>query len=54
MLYKERCIKEHIYFELLYVSAFSSLVKVSKNSFSGVRFRAKFEVYKQLLRKTYN
>ena len=51
MLYKERCIKEHIYFELLYVSAFSSLVKVSKNSFSGVRFRAKFEVYKQLLRK---
>ena len=30
ILYEERCIKEQIYFELLYVSAFSSLVKVSK------------------------
>ena len=27
---EERCIKEQIYFELLYVSAFSSLIKVSK------------------------
>ena len=28
ILNEERCIKEHTYFELLYVSAFSSLVKV--------------------------
>ena len=30
ILYEERCIKEQIYFKLLYVSAFSSTVKVSK------------------------
>ena len=30
---EERCIKEQIYFELLYVSAFSSLVNVSKTVF---------------------
>ena len=38
MLYKERCIKEQIYFELLYVSAFSSLVKVSKTVFLVCKF----------------
>ena len=37
ILYEERCIKEQIYFELLYVSAFRSPVY-------GVKFRAKFEV----------
>ena len=30
---EERCIKEQIYFELLYFSAFSSLVNVSKTVF---------------------
>ena len=33
ILYKERCIKEQICLELLYVSAFSSLAKVSKTVF---------------------
>ena len=33
IIYEERCIKVQIYFELLYVSAFSSLVKVSKTVF---------------------
>ena len=33
ILYEERCIKEQIYFEPLYVSAFSSLVKVYKTIF---------------------
>ena len=33
ILYEERCIKGQIYFELLYVSAFSSLAKVSKTVF---------------------
>ena len=42
--YEERCIEEQIHFELLYVSAFSSTVKVSKIVFPGVKFRAKFEV----------
>ena len=32
-VYEERCIKEQTYFELLYVSAFSSTVKVSKTVF---------------------
>ena len=32
-LYEERCIKGQIYLELLYVTAFSSLVKVSKTVF---------------------
>ena len=39
IIYEERCNKEQIYFELLYVSAFSSLV-----CFPGVKFRAKFEI----------
>ena len=38
MLYKERCIKEQIYFELLSVSAFGSLVKVLKTVFLVLNF----------------
>ena len=51
ILDKERCIKEQIYLELLYV-AFRSPVKC----FSGVKFRAKFEVVpqKQFLSVTAN
>ena len=41
---KERCIKEHIVFELLYVSCIYLTSYVFQNSFSGVKFRAKFEV----------
>ena len=32
-VYEERCIKEQIYFELLYASTFGSLVKFSKTVF---------------------
>ena len=40
--------KEQIFFELLFVSAFSSLAKAGlQNCFPAVEFRAKFEVVLQ-------
>ena len=48
ILHEERCIKEQIYFEILYVSAFSSLASEGlQNCFPGVKFRAKFAVVLQ-------
>ena len=44
---KERCIKEHIVFELLYASCIYLTSYIFQNSFSGVKFRAKFEVLLQ-------
>ena len=42
---KERCIKEHIVSELLYVSCVYLTSYVFKNCFCVVKFRAKFEVF---------
>ena len=42
MLDKERCIKEHIYFEVLYVSRIKVTSKFSK-CFLSVKFRTKFD-----------
>ena len=45
ILYEERCIKEQIYLELLYVSAFSSTVKVSKTVFPVWNFVQSLKLY---------
>ena len=44
---KERCIKEQMFFELLYVSCIYFTNQVLQNCFCGVKFRAKFEVLLQ-------
>ena len=46
ILDKEICIKEQIFCDLLYVNCIMSPVKLS-HIFSGVKFRAKFEVLLQ-------
>ena len=47
MVDKERCIKERIVFELLYVSCMYLTSQVLQNRFCGVKFRAKFGVLLQ-------
>ena len=45
IVYEERCIKEQIYFELLYVSAFSSPVKVSEIVFPVLNLEQSLKLY---------
>ena len=48
LLHKERCIKEQIFFELLYVSyILVHQLSCPKVFFSGMKFRAQFEVVLQ-------
>jgi len=45
ILDKERCSREQIFFELLYVSCIYFTSQVLQNCFSGMKFCVKFEVY---------
>ena len=47
ILYEERCIKKQIYLKLLYVSAFSSPVKVSKIVFLVWNFVQSLKLHSQ-------